>query len=177
MADIILAEHQGQAWLVSGEGHIDDLLANTLPPNLTIEFVACESKSAVRELWVLHCGEPEFAAAPWIIHPGIVTRLRGTPAAGRVVFTPWSAMLDDGARAVIATAAARAAQAGGGAVVLTRYLDADGPQALADLVNLRSSLIEAQLIAHGIGAERIARATGPRRAADIEHIDIVVAAA
>ncbi len=30
MADIVLAECRGQAWLVSGEQYIDHLLANTL---------------------------------------------------------------------------------------------------------------------------------------------------
>lgn len=174
MADIILAEHQGQSWLVSGEVHIDDLLANTLPPNLTIEFVTCESKSDVRDLWVQHCGEPTFAVAPWIIHPAIATRLRGKSAGNRVFFTPWSAMLDDGAKAAIAAAAAHAAETGTAEVVLTRYLDADGPQAVADLANLRSSQIEALLVTLGVQPERIVRATGPRTAADIEHIDIAI---
>lgn len=177
MADIVLAEHQGQSWLVSGERHIDDLLANTLAPNLTIEFVACESKSAVTELWVQYCGEPTFAVAPWIIHPAIAARLRPRPTGSRVLFTPWSAMLDDDAKAVIAAAAARAAESGGAGVVLTRYLEGDDPQPITDLANLRSSLIEAQLVTLGIQPERIVRATSPRTATDNEQIEIGIAAA
>ncbi len=42
MADIVLAESGGRTWLVTGEMYIDDLLAGTLPANITIEFVACE---------------------------------------------------------------------------------------------------------------------------------------
>ena len=42
MADIVLAECRGQAWLVSGEQYIDHLLANTLPPHVSIELVPCE---------------------------------------------------------------------------------------------------------------------------------------
>ena len=44
MADIVLAEFGGQAWLVGGEEYIDDLLANTLPQHVTIELVACDFK-------------------------------------------------------------------------------------------------------------------------------------
>ena len=177
MADIVLAEHQGQSWLVSGEGHIDDLLANTLAPNLTIEFVACESKSAVTQLWKQYCGEPTLVVAPWIIHPAIAARVRRKSTGNRVLFTPWSALLDDDAKSVIATAAARAAESCGAGVVLTRYLEADDPQAITDLANLRSSLIEAQLVTLGVPPERIVRATGPRTAADNEQIDIGIATA
>ena len=177
MADIILAEHQGQSWLVSGVGHIDDLLANTLAPNLTIEFVACQSQTTVMELWVQYCGEPTSSDMPWMIHPGIAARLRRKAVGNRVFFTPWSAMLDDDANAAIAAAAGQAAETAGAGVVLTRYLDAGDPQALADLANLRSSLIEAQLVALGVRPERIIRATGLRTATDNEHIDIGIAAA
>lgn len=172
MADIILAEHQEQSWLVSGEGHIDDLLANRLAANLTIEFVACESKSAVMELWAQHCGAPTSAVAPWIIHPAIVARLRRKLPDNRVFFTPWSAMLDDDAKAVIAAAATQAAAADAAKVVLTRYLGADAPPPLAELANLRSSLIEAQLVALGVAPERIHRATAAPPAMTGEHIDI-----
>ncbi len=42
MADITLAEYNGRVWLVGGEVYIDDLLANTLTPNVSIELVRCE---------------------------------------------------------------------------------------------------------------------------------------
>jgi hypothetical protein len=172
MADILLAECQGQMWLVSGEEHIDDLLANTLAPNLIIEFRACESKSAVRALWVQHCGEPVSAVAPWAIHPAIAARLRPRPPGGRVFFSAWSAMLDDDARAVVVAAAAACGAAG---VVLTRHAGEGDAPAVADLANLRCGLIEALLVTHGVAPERIVRVTVPRTAADGDYIDIAAA--
>jgi hypothetical protein len=175
MADIVLAEHQGQAWLVGGEGHIDDLLAGTLNSNLTIEFVFCESRSDIITLWVQYCGQPTTSGMPWMIHPAIASRLRGKSVGHRVFFTPWSAMLDEDAKAVIGVAAARAAAAGGASVVLTRYLDAGGLPVVADLADLRSSLIEAWLVGLGVEPGRIVRdtrAVGPGTAAEREHIDI-----
>ena len=76
MADIVLAEHRGQAWLVSGEQYIDDLLANTLPGDISIEFIACQSDSDVTILWVQSGRQPTSAGLPWMIHPAIVTRIR-----------------------------------------------------------------------------------------------------
>lgn len=177
MADIILAEHQGQAWLVNGEGHIDDLLAGMLRPNLTIEFVSCESKSDVIALWVQHCGEPGSAAAPWVIHPAIVTRLRHKPTGHHVYFTAWSALLDDAARAAIGAAAAQAAAFGAADVVLTRHLESGAPQALADLANLRTSLISALLVTLGTPPDHVVIETntpGQADSADSDRFDIVV---
>ena len=88
MADIVLAEHRGQTWLVSGERYIDDLLANTLPRDISIEFVACESEFDVTILWVQNCGQPTLAGAPWIIHPAIATRIRGKVAGHSAFFRP-----------------------------------------------------------------------------------------
>ena len=68
MADITLAEFNGRVWLVGGEVHIDDLLANTLPPDVSIEMVRCESQSEVHSLWVQNCGEPA-SAADAVDHP------------------------------------------------------------------------------------------------------------
>ena len=69
MADIVLAEHRGQTWLVSGEQYIDDLLANTLPGDISIEFIACQSDSDVTVLWVQNGAQPASAGSPWIINP------------------------------------------------------------------------------------------------------------
>ncbi len=174
MADIILAEHQGQFWLVSGEGYIDDLLANALANDVTIEFVACESQSDVTDLWRAG-GDPDTSSdQPWLIHPAIAARIRGALGDLSVVFTPWSAMLDDAARAVLVSAVARA-----GAtmhVVLTRRPDADEAAAAGDLAKLRLHLIEAHLATLGLPADRVLRAVGTGDTNGADSIDIVVRA-
>src|ERR1700722_18893509 len=123
MADIVLAEHRGQTWLVSGERYIDDLFANTLPRDISIEFVACESESDVNVLWVQNCGQPKLAGAPWMIHPAIATRIRGKVAGHSVFFGQWSAMLDPDARSVIRAAAVWAADTTDADVVLAMYVE------------------------------------------------------
>src|SRR5580698_9150122 len=64
MADITLAEFNGRVFLVGGEAYLDDLLANTLAKEVSIELVQCERQSAVHELWVQHCGEPQSEGLP-----------------------------------------------------------------------------------------------------------------
>jgi hypothetical protein len=179
MADIVLAEHRGQTWLVSGERYIDDLLANTLPDDISIEFVACESESDVNVLWVQNCGQPTLAGAPWMIHPAIATRIRGTVAGHSVFFGQWSAMLDHDARSVIRAAAVWAADSGDAAVVLAMYVGPGSAQALIDLANLRSTLIEAELTALGVAPSRIVRttrdvATVPGMGVESQRVDIVM---
>jgi hypothetical protein len=179
MADIVLAEHRGQTWLVSGEGYIDDLLANTLPRDVSIEFVACESQSEVNVLWVQNCGQPSDGGAPWIIHPAIATRIRGTVAGHSVFFSQWSAMLDEDAHSVIRAAAVWAADSGDTGVVLTMYVAPESAKAMVDLANLRSSLIEAELTALGVAPHRIARdtrdvATVPGMGAESQRVDIIM---
>jgi hypothetical protein len=182
MADIVLAEHSGLAWLVSGEQYIDDLLANTLPDDISIEFVACESHSDVTDLWVQNCGASRSSCAPWVIHPAIANRIRRTQSGHSVFFGQWSGMLDDDARAVIRSAASWAEASGHADMVLTCYIEPDSPRLVTDLANLRCGLIEAELIGHGIAASRIGRDTRdatsvPGIGADNQRIDIVVKSA
>src|SRR4051794_8537275 len=159
MADVILAEYDGRTWLVSGERYIDDLLANTLPSNVSIEFVACKSKVDVDSLWVQNCGAQSDAGSPWMIHPAIAARIRRTEPGHSVFFAQWSVLLDDDAHAVIRASASRALQHAEVDVVLTRYVGAGGPQAMADLANLRASLVEAELAKLGVPSRRILRDT------------------
>lgn len=180
MADIVLAECRGQAWLVSGEQYIDNLLANTLPPDVSIELVACESKSEVDALWIQHCGPPEPYTAPWLIHPGVANRVRRKEGKHSVFFAQWSAMLDDDARAVIRSAAGWAHDNPDRNVVLVRYIRPGSPQAMLDLANLRASLIEAELVALQIVGERIIRetqdvATVPGMSDESQRVDVVLA--
>lgn len=179
MADIVLAECQGQAWLVSGEQYIDNLLANTLPPEVSIELVACESKSEVDALWVQHCGPPAPFTAPWLIHPGVTNRVRRREGKHAVFFAQWSAMLDDDARAVIRSAAGWAHDNPERNVTLVRYIKPGSPQAMTDLANLRASLIEAELVALQIAGGRIIRdtqdiASVPGMTDESQRVDVVV---
>lgn len=182
MADITLAECNGGVWLVGGEDYIDDLLINSLPPEITIEIVQCASKEEVRALWVQNCGEPKTAAFPWVIHPNIAARIRRASPDYSVFFAQWSAFLDDDAQSVIREAAHWAAANATLPVQLVTFLDPVGPQAIADLARLRAQLIEDRLIEHGLDRTRVARAQ--RDVADMggmaqesQRVDIVVRAA
>ena len=106
MADIILAECGGQAWLVGGEQYIDDLLANTLSPDISIELVTCQSNQDVNHLWAQNSGPQSETGVPWVIHPAIFARVRRASAQDRsVFFGQWSARLDEDAQMTIRSAA------------------------------------------------------------------------
>ncbi len=179
MADIVLAECQGRAWLVSGEQYIDHLLANTLPPHVSIELVACESKTDVDALWVQHCGPPQPFSQPWMIHPGVANRVRRTKADHSVFFAQWSAMIDEDAKTVIRSAAAWAKQNDDRDVLLVRYAGPKSPQAMLDLASLRAGLIEAALVELDVPASRIVRQTRdiasvPGMSEESQRVDIVL---
>jgi hypothetical protein len=183
MADITLAEFNGRVWLVSGEKHLQDLLANTLPQDISIELVQCEHSSEVHDLWVQNCGEPapRTDGMPWQIHPNIVERIRRRSPDYAVFFTQWSAMLDQDALIVIAAAASRAREHLDAPVVLAEYLDPEGPQSIVDLSRLRAQLIEERLAERGVERGRIERIR--RQVSDIpgmsqesQRVDIIVRA-
>lgn len=181
MADITLAEFNGRVWLVGGEAHIDDLLANTLSKDVSIELVACERKSDVHDLWIQNCGEPVLAGDPWIIHPAIVDRIRRASPDYAVFFAQWSVMLDADALTVIASAAAWARDNPQAPVLLAEYLDPAGPQAMIDLSRLRAQMVEEKLVEGGIARDRIAHAKRavsevPGMAQESQRVDIVVRA-
>ena len=174
--EIILAEHQGMTWLVGGEEYIDALLANTLPPDVSIRFVVCESKSEIHMLWTDFCGPKSEGAAPWMIHPGIARRARRPKGQLSVQFSQWSARLEEDAKAVIRDAASTA-QAAGTSVYLTSLCLADGPKMAADMAEVRSGLIEAELTSLGVDATRIVRAQREAETeADSDRIEIVIKA-
>jgi hypothetical protein len=161
LADITLAEFNGSVWLVGGEAHLDDLLANTLPAGVSIELVACERKIDVHDMWVRFCGVREYAGDPWIIHPAIVQRVRGqAPDAAAdvaVMFAPWSVMPDEDGQRMVRAAAARAAAEPEIPVTLTEYLDPSAPPGAAELSGLRMRMIEDALETAGLPRERVAR--------------------
>jgi hypothetical protein len=183
MADILLAGFEGRVWLVSGEAHLDDLLANTLSPEVSVELVPCESVDGVRDLWAQHGGDPA-AGMPWLVHPNVVDRVMGTMGSGAspdhaVLFGPWSALLEPAALAVIEAAAAQANRQPEATVTLAEYLDPAGPQAIADLSRLRAQLIEDQLAGQGVARERISRVRRavtevPGMAQESQRVDILL---
>jgi hypothetical protein len=178
MADIVLAHSSGQTWLVSGEKYIDDLLAGTLPADVTVEFVACETYADIDRLWSQGGDAIAGFEAPWLINPAIVARIRGT-AEHSVVFTQWSAHLNENARAVIARFAASATEIASAEVLIVSYAMPDSLALQTDLANLRSAVIEAELIALGVGPRQIVRASrtiadGSTNAGETERIDILL---
>lgn len=157
MADIVLAEYNGQAWMVGGVEHIDDMLANTLPDNVSIEIVICEALSQVDELWERYSGEPVPGTMPWAIHPGIVKRIRRQSTGHAVFFEQWSAKLDKDALDVIKSASAWALQFVEAEVHLVSYVAGNAGRAVRDLSNLRCGLIEEELEKLGIAEGRFVR--------------------
>jgi hypothetical protein len=181
MVDIILAEHSGNAWLVRGERYIDDLLANTLPPDTSMEIMTCESQSDVNALWHQEDGGTGGDRLPWLIHPGIVNRIRRTRTGHSVFFGQWSALLNDDAHAVLRSAAAAAEASGDATVLLISYLGRNESKPMTDLTSLRCSLIEAELTVLGVAQTRIVREardaeSDPHAAAGSERLDILVKA-
>ena len=167
MADVTLAEFNGNVWMVGGEQHLDALLFNTLPADVTIELLACASQAELRALWVQHSGG-EDGAEPWVIHPNVARRIRG--GGGAICFAPWSAMLDEAAHGTIRATAA--ALADGARLTLRQSCPMDAPAGLADLQRLRGQLVAGALVSAGVAAERLDHASGP--AAAIEDADRLV---
>jgi hypothetical protein len=171
MADIVLAECSGQAWLVRGEQHIDELLANLLEPHVTIEVVTCESKSAVNAL------AHEYGAVPgaqlWLIHPAIVNRARGETPGVSADFSEWSALLSERALTDLSKIAALALRRADMNIVLTCYIAADAATTAIDLTNLRVRILEGRLATLGVSATRILRQT-EIDAAKTDRIDLIL---
>jgi hypothetical protein len=181
MADITLAEFNGRVWLVGGEPFIDDLLANTLAPEVSIELVPCEHKSEVHRLWVQLCGEQIGLGDPWMIHPAIVNRIRRTNADSSVFFAEWSAAIDKDGHTVIASVASWWNDNKAMMLDLVEFLDLEGPKSIIDLSRLRAQLVEEALVKAGVPADRIDRAlrapgTVAGNAQESQRIDIVARA-
>lgn len=181
MADITLAEFNGSFWLVGGESFIDDLLANTLESDISIELVPCESQAEVYDLWTQLCGAPAEGGMPWVINPLFVNRIRRRAPDYAVFFAQWSAFLDQDAVAVVNAAAIWATENPSLPVRIAEYCDPAGPQAMADLARLRAQLIVGKLLEAGIDPARIERirrdiAEIPGMPQESQRVDIVVRA-
>lgn len=179
MADITLAEFNGAVWLVGGEAHLHDMLANTLAGDISIEFVSCERASDVRALWIQNCGEQVSDGMPWQIHPNIVARIRRSSPEHSVYFTQWSVMLDPEAVATVQAAAVAALQNPEAPVILVEFLDENAPASVAGLSHLRAQLITERLVEFGVPAERISRTQRglqdmPVISSESQRVDILV---
>ena len=177
MPDIILAELTTNAWLVRGEQYIDDLLANTLPPHITIEVVTCESKSAVDTMWRDNGGTDP--SEMWLIHPAIVNRARGVGTRYSIYFAPWSASLEARSLGTIASIAetltSHAERDGAGVLALIRHVAPKAPAMATDLANLRTGLIEQQLASLGVPPSHLVRETQDSETDEqSDRIDLVV---
>lgn len=179
MADITLAEFNGAVWLVGGEAFMDDMLANTLASQVSIEFVSCEQASDVRALWIQNCGPQEGGGMPWQIHPNIVARIRRTSPEHSIFFTQWSVLLDAAAMAAVQAAAVAALQNPDAPVQLVEFLDEGAPASVAGLSHVRAQLIAERLVELGVAAERIERARRgleglPVISPESQRVDILV---
>jgi hypothetical protein len=177
MADITLAEWNDRVWLVGGEDHIDDLLANTLDPEITIEIRQCELKSEILDLWHALSVVESPSADPWIIHPAIVARVRRSQGPMVVLFPAWSAAIDAEGNDMIATAASWAEQNPEGALRLVAQHDPTGLAPLADLARMRAQLVAASLERAGVAAGRITHtldeAPAGSSSLELDRIEIV----
>ena len=154
MADVTLAECNGNIWLVGGEQHVGALLYNSLPPEVTVEIVQVDSREQIRKLWIQNCGEPLSPSEPMLINPKIADRVRRTSPIRTVFFSQWSAMMDDEAVSVIRSAAdwllATSARAR-----LIEYVDPDGVPGVAELSRLRLTLVRERLVGFGIDRDQL----------------------
>lgn len=172
MADITLAECNGRAWLLAGEQYIDDLLANTLAPHVTIEVIQFQSKSAIDAAWTARTEEDP--SGMWMIHPGVLNRAKGQSGLLSVQFAAWSAAMDAQAEASLQTAVAMAEKEPGHVVALIRHEAAGGAAMAAEMGGLRCGLIEARLAALGLAPARIVREVAAATEGAEDRVDVVV---
>lgn len=178
MPNVLLAEAQGRLWLVSGDEHVGDLLGNTLPEGVAIEFVAVADGAAVLALWHERSPDADENAQPWLINPLIGDRIRRTLGVlrRRVVFAPWSAMLDAAGLATLAEAAAWLGENPGGHLVLRQFVGEGAAPGHGDIQRIRGQLAGAALAREGAGSveEESVAAGGD---ADLECMDIITVSA
>ncbi len=173
-ADVTLAQFGEQVWLVGGDEHIDDLLANTMPPGTTIEFVSVTERREVRAMWERMSTEQTDGAEPWVIHPLIVRRIRGDLGPRSVAFSPWSAMLDTAAQDAIGAAADWLAARPGATITLRQHCGAEPPPGLTDLQRLRGQLVAGALTRGGADAAQLHHETLASAAeTDTERLDLI----
>jgi len=163
MADITLAEFDGQVWLIAGEDYLDGLLSNRLPEGKTIEIIPCAMRSDVHEMWLQNSPEAEadeangISGMPWQIHPNIVARIKRAALGFVVQFSAWSALLDKDAERVIASAVAELREKPDVEVVVVCYDEPGTSAAVAAISDVRMQMVADRLITEQVAESRIRR--------------------
>ncbi len=176
MADVTLAECDGQIWLVGGDEHLHALLLNELPPGVEVVLLPCATRAELDGHWRRLTPEAPEGAQPWILNPAISKRILGRMGldSGRIGFQPWSAMLDAAAEDAVAAAAAWIAAHPDGGLLLRQFAADGAVPGHADLQRLRGQLVAAALQRAGVPEGRIRGETVPAAApADAERLEIV----
>ncbi len=180
MTRIVLAEFAGNVWLVRGDEHFDDLLANVLPETVALEFTTCESHDEVRAIWREHGDTENDGDEPWLLNPAIVRRIKGRYETQSVTFTPWSAMLDESALETVGAAATLLQANPTSRLSLRQFSPAETPPGLADLQRLRGQLLAGALTRAGADAASIDHETHtsdtPGDGDRIEFVAVIVTA-
>lgn len=174
MTRIVLAEFAGSVWLVRGDEHFDDLLANVLPKTITVEFTDCADLDEVRAMWREHGDTENEGEEPWLLNPAIVQRIKGRVDARYVSFTPWSAMLDAGARETVDATAGWLQANATARLLLRQFISAEAPAGMADLQSLRGQLLAGALARAGADAAGLDHETQlSDTPGDIDRIELV----
>lgn len=197
MPEIMLAETGGRIWLVTGDEHVGDLLAGTLPTAVTVAFRPCATPAEVLALWHATSPAADAHTQPWLINPLIADRIRRSLSVGslsmgslsvgslgvlqrRVQFPAWSALIDPAALAVLDDAAQwlaeSLAQSPGGHLVLRQFTPAEPVPGHPDLQRIRLQLARAALERRGATALRDDSAVADAEA-DADCLDIVTVVA
>lgn len=176
MPVVVLAETDGQFWLVQGDEHMSALVMNALPDDVTVEIIECGTVAEVLAAWHERSAAAAPGMLPWAINPGIVARIRvpldRAPRAVR--FGTWSAMLDDAAQADLAAAATWLANNPGGRVVLRQFVLPGAAAGQDDLQRLRGQLALAVVLRNGGAAEAVTQESRAGAAdADADRMEIV----
>lgn len=176
MAELVLAECQGQVWLVNGDHHIDDVLNGRLPANVSVEYITLLNRGAVIDMWMRLSAEADENGMPWMINPALLGRLRGAfnPGVRSIGFAPWSVLLDASATATLTEVATWLAADETRRLRLRQFaLDAAEP-GKADLQRLRGQLVLAALTRAGVAPERVTEETVPTASAEeCERMDVI----
>lgn len=180
MTVIVLAEFAGNVWLVRGDEHFDDLLANVLPETVALEFTTCGSLNEVRAMWQEHGDTENEGDEPWLLNPAIVRRIKSRYEAQSVTFTPWSAMLDESALETVGATATRLQANPTSRLSLRQFSPVEGQPGLADLQRLRGQLLAGALARAGADAGSIDHETQtsdtPGDTDRIEFVTVIVTA-
>lgn len=158
MTEVVLAECNGNCFMIGPMSHFHPLLLNTLGPEDKVTLHQLDSVAEVYELWHRLFGPHQEGEQPHFVHPAILGRIRRQAGPMWVGFTAMSALVEGEAKELVALAGMRAQE--NPEVPLTLFAEADVPGAspLAAMMTLmRLQVIEDELVASGVDRGRIRR--------------------